>query len=278
MDIQWPLALFSLLAGCGGGMFAFAALAELKGFGGRRRFAVALAAAIVVVIGGCASVAHLGNPSNIMAAAANIGSLSGISVELIFLGATVVFGVSYAVAVKREASAGACKALAVIAGVLGVVLAFVTGNGYVMESQAHWNTPLLPLCYLASGLTMGGAVYAACAVALPDDDAATQKSAFALVNRCVLAIAAVQAVLFFAFDAVNGFAGDAVNFWVCAFAVGGVGTAVCAALAGKNDKLAYAGAACAVIGGLGFRCAMWLMGTGFLSLFTTIAARGVLGL
>ena len=263
MDIQWPLALFSLLAGCGGGMFAFAALAELKGFGGRRRFAVALAAAIVVIVGGCASVAHLGNPSNIMAAAANIGSLSGISVELIFLGATVVFGVAYAVAVKREASASVCKALAVIAGVLGVVLAFVTGNGYVMESQAHWNTPLLPLCYLASGLTMGGAVYAACAVALPDDDEAGQKSSFALVNRCVLVIAALQAVFVLVFDAVHGFAGDA---------------AVCAAFAGKNGKLAYAGAACAVIGGLGFRCAMWLMGTGFLSLFTTIAARGVLGL
>ncbi len=278
MAIQWPLAIFSLLAGCGGGMLAFAALAELKGFGGKRRFAVALAAVIVAIVGGCASVAHLGNPSNIMAAAANIGSLSGISVELIFLGATVVFGAAYAVAAKRGASASACKVLAVIAGVLGVVLAFVTGNGYVMESQAHWSTPLLPLCYLASGLTMGGAVYAACAVALPDESDDAQESSFALINRCVLVIAALQAVLFFVFDAVNGFAGDAVSFWVCAFAVGGIGTAACAAFGGKNSKLAYAGAACAIIGGLGFRCAMWLMGTGFLSLFTTVAARGVLGL
>ena len=33
MAIQWPLAIFSLLAGCGGGMLAFMAFAEVKGFG-----------------------------------------------------------------------------------------------------------------------------------------------------------------------------------------------------------------------------------------------------
>ena len=33
MAIQRPLAIFSLLAGCGGGMLAFMAFAEVKGFG-----------------------------------------------------------------------------------------------------------------------------------------------------------------------------------------------------------------------------------------------------
>ena len=276
MAIQWPLAIFSLLAGCGGGMLAFMAFAEVKGFGVNRRFPLAVAALVLIVVGGCASVAHLGNPANIMAAAANIGSLSGISVELIFLGASAVFAAAYAVAVKRGASAGARKAIAIIAGVLGVILAFVTGNGYVMESQVNWNTPLLPLCYLASGLTMGGAVYTAAQIAMPDEGE-MQKAAGSVINRCVAAIAIVQAALFLAFDAVSGFAGDAICFWVCAFIVGGLGTAVCAWFSAKNERLAYAGAACAVIGGLGLRCAMWLMGTGFLSLFTTIAARGVLG-
>lgn len=145
MAIQWPLAIFSLLAGCGGGMLAFMAFAEVKGFGVNRRFPLAVAALVLIVVGGCASVAHLGNPANIMAAAANIGSLSGISVELIFLGASAVFAAAYAVAVKRGASAGARKAIAIIAGVLGVILAFVTGNGYVMESQVNIASPANPL-------------------------------------------------------------------------------------------------------------------------------------
>lgn len=278
MAIQWPLVIFSLLAGCGGGMLAFLALAEAKGFGANRRFLLAVAALVVAIVGGCASVVHLGNPGNIMAAAANIGSLSGISVELIFLSATCIFAFAYVIALKRGAAAGTCKVLAIIAGVLGVVLAFVTGNGYVMESQANWNTPLLPVCYLASGLTMGGAMYLAYQVAKPDEDESSQTKALLLVSRCVCVLAAVSAVAFLAFNAVSGFSGDVVCFWICAFAVGGVGAAVCAALSVKNAKCAYAAAACAIIGGIGFRCAMWLMGTGFLSLFATIAARGVLGL
>ena len=68
---------------------------------------------------------------------------------------------------------------------LGVILAFVTGNGYVMESQVNWNTPLLPLCYLASGLTMGGAVYAAAQIAMPDEGE-MQKAAGSVITVALL--------------------------------------------------------------------------------------------
>lgn len=277
MDIQWPLAIFSLLAGCGGGILAMLAVGELLSFGKKARFPLAIAALAVIVVGGCCSVAHLGNPANIMAAAANIGSLSGISVELIFLGASVIFGAVYAIAVKREAPSSALKVLAVIAGVLGFVLAFVTGNGYVMESQANWNTPLLPLCYLASGLTMGVSVYACALVAKPDDDETSAGKALAAVLKAQIALAVVELVLFVVYDAVCGFAGNPVAFWLCAVVVGSIGVGACAYAVKKDKRVVYAGAACAVIGGIGFRCAMWLMGSGFLTLFTTIAGRGVLG-
>lgn len=94
IQFGWPVAA----AACSRQAFA-----EVKGFGVNRRFPLAVAALVLIVVGGCASVAHLGNPANIMAAAANIGSLSGISVELIFLGASAVFAAAYAVAVKRGA-------------------------------------------------------------------------------------------------------------------------------------------------------------------------------
>lgn len=103
MAIQWPLAIFSLVGRLRRRHARVMAFAEVKGFGVNRRFPLAVAALVLIVVGGCASVAHLGNPANIMAAAANIGSLSGISVELIFLGASAVFAAAYAVAVKRGA-------------------------------------------------------------------------------------------------------------------------------------------------------------------------------
>jgi hypothetical protein len=45
----------------------------------------------------------------------------------------------------------------------------------------------------------------------------------------------------------------------------------------RNTKAIYAATVCSLVGGLGIRAAMWIMGTGFLSMFTVIAARGVLG-
>lgn len=313
MDVQWPLAIFSLLAGCGGGLLVFLAYGEVKGTGRTARFKLAVIALCAIIIGGCASVFHLGNPANIMAAAANIGSLSGISVELIFLGASAIMTVVYMMAVKRGASQSALTAFAVIAGILGAILAFVTGNGYVMESQAHWNTPLLPLCYLFSGLVMGGAVYLAVLEAdagskaaddtdkQPDDAAnaseasavtitdgsdpssATEKpsaprtSASSQLNAIVLALAIIEGVAFIAYDAAAGFVGDALAFWVCAVVIGACGTAVCMVMARRQSKALYAGAACAIVGGVGIRVAMWIMGTGFLGLFTVTAARGVFG-
>ena len=273
MDIQWPLTLFSLLAGCGGGILCFLALGEFKKIGQNSRFKLAILALIIIIVGGCCSVLHLGKPSNIMAAAANVGSFSGISVELIFLGVSVIAAAVYAIGLKRGASEGALKGIAVVAGVLGFILAFVTGNGYVMESQVNWNTPLLPLCYLISGLTMGGAVYAS--VLAKDGESA---DSLASVFKIELVLAVVEIVLFLAYDAVCGMAGNAVAFWVCALVIGGIGTAACFYLANKKTTAIYAGAACAVIGVIGIRCTMWLLGTGFLSLFATIAGRGVLGL
>ena len=50
MAIQRPLAIFSLLAGCGGGMLAFMAFAEVKGFGVNRRFPLAVAALVITIL------------------------------------------------------------------------------------------------------------------------------------------------------------------------------------------------------------------------------------
>ena len=115
MEIQWPLVLFSLIAGTGGSLFAFVALSELLGGKEKTRFAATVTSLVLIVAGGCLSMLHLASPQNAFAALTNIFSFSGISIELMLLGLTFVVALAYAIVVKRLRNALAAKALAVVA-------------------------------------------------------------------------------------------------------------------------------------------------------------------
>ncbi len=110
MEIQWPLVIFGLLAGCGGATIAFIGISEILGVGKKARIPAAIAAIILLIVGGCASVLHLGQPANIMAAAANVFSFSGISVEMIALGLNVIVAVVYLL-LARSGNEAAAKML-----------------------------------------------------------------------------------------------------------------------------------------------------------------------
>ena len=127
MSIQWPLVIFSLLAGTGAGTMVFVGLSELLNKGASARFNAALVAFILLILGGIASVLHLGQPANVMSAITNLGSFSGISIELILLGLSALVALIYAILAKREGSDGARKAFGVIALILGLVFAFALG-------------------------------------------------------------------------------------------------------------------------------------------------------
>lgn len=272
MEIQWPLVIFSLLAGCGGATLAFAGLSTVLSVGEKARVPAVICALVLLVAGGCASVLHLGQPANIMAAATNIFSFSGISIELIMLGLNVVVAIVFLVLARGE-NAGGIKVVGVVGLVTGLVMAFAVGNGYVMVAQPAWNTPVLPLAYLGSGLAMGATLFAALMVGTKADTAELKK-----VIPYVVASALVQTVAFLAYAFVIGFAVDALLFWGGALLVGSIGAVVCAALMSKTPNLAYAAVVCAVIGGICFRALMWLVGTGYLDLFSLAATYSVLGL
>lgn len=129
MAIQWPLVLFSLLAGAGGAMLAFAGLSQLLG-GSRtvRRRAVWCALALFV-IGGLCSVAHLASPLNAISAVTNLLSFSGISIELMLLGASFIAGAAYLVLTREEGRDGAVRVVAVLAVIFGVAIGFFCGHG-----------------------------------------------------------------------------------------------------------------------------------------------------
>lgn len=272
MAIQWSLVIFSLLAGCGGILLAFVGLGEFLGIGSKVRVRALVISLVLLIVGGCASVLHLGQPANIMAAATNIFSFSGISVELIMLGFNVIVAVIYLIVATRG-SEGALKALGVLGIIGGVIIAFVTGNGYVMESQPHWNTITLPLAYLGTALAMGAALYLAL---LTSSDAGEEE--IAKVKPFVLASAAIALVTVLIYGFAGALTSDIVAFWVCAVVIGGIGAVLCVYLLPKQKSLAYASLACAVVGGLGIRCAMWIAGSGFLEFFQDASVRMVLGL
>lgn len=274
MSIQWPLVIFSLLAGCGGVTFAFVGVSELLGTAKKARSVATIVALAMLVIGGCASVLHLAQPANIMAAAANVFSFSGISVELIMLGINVILCVAYLLVSLKGASESAAKGIAIVGILTGLAMAFVVGNGYVMESQPNWNTPLLPIAYLGSGIGCGAAVFLSIHAALGSDEG-REGSALGIVAIAGLVL---QLVAFLGYGAAIGFAVDAAVYWGGAVLVGSVGAIACAVAARKTPAAWYGAAACALVGGLALRACMWMLGYGFIQGFALAASRSVLGI
>ena len=102
MDIQWPLVLFSLVAGTGGSLFAFVGLSELLGGSDKTRDAGAACSAVLLALGGCLSVLHLAAPLHAISAVTNLLSFSGISIELMLLGANFAIMVAYLLVRRRS--------------------------------------------------------------------------------------------------------------------------------------------------------------------------------
>ena len=271
MSVQWPLVVFSLLAGCGGGLIASSGFLGLAGKTARTRSASLVVAIVLLVLGGCASVLHLAHPASIMAAAANIFSFSGISVELIMLGANLVVALVSLAMLRKDVSDSADKAISVVSILVGVVLSFAVGNGYVMEAQASWDTFLLPVSYMLSGLSCGSCLcMAICATAGKGEDSGS-------LGKIALALCALQLVAFVAYGFVPGFDRDPLLLVGGSIVVGSLGSLLCAFLGRRTPNFWWAAFACAVVGGLCLRSFMWVVGTGFMESFALAASRSVLG-
>lgn len=271
MEIAWPLVLFSMIAGAGGSALAVTALSEFLGFAPKARRNVIIVSLVMVVVGGTCSLFHLEQKANLMAAAANIFSFSPISVELIMVGLTFIFGLVYLICVVKEAGAGACKLFAALSLVAGLLLGYVTGAGYQMGAQPHWNTVLLPLAYLGTSLALGSALYVALALAFKGEgELGIQPLALATGGG------AVALVLCAAYAAVAG-AGVQVSAVIAV--VASACACACGALQykkGPSAASAWAGVVLALIAALAIRIFMWVIGTGTLDLFTAAAEHAVL--
>ncbi|MDR1358529.1 MAG: dimethyl sulfoxide reductase anchor subunit [Coriobacteriales bacterium] len=273
MSIQWPLVCFTLFAGTGAGTLVFIGLAELLGVGAKLRKLAAWIAAALMVVGGIASVFHLGSPLNFMSAVTNLGSLSGISIELIMLALGIIVAVIYALLAKTEDSSAVGKGLGLVALVIGLVLCWSFGSSYMLGTRPAWNTLLLPAAYACSGLTMGGFLYLTLLAVKKADTIALKKTAL-----FVLLTAALGTLAFLAFGITAGepvLVDNGVLFWVGVVVVGTVLPLIAGFMVWKNGKgsiLIFTGLACALVGGLAFRVLMWLAGSpAILNLFDVAA-------
>jgi len=269
MGIEWPLALFTIIAGAGAGLLAFAGVGEFFAAGKKARFFSIIIALILLVVGGCISLLHLGNPSNFMAAATNLFSFSPISLELIFLGLGVIVAIIYLVVVNREGSAS--KALGVCGIVVGVLFCYFSGHGYeVIAVRPAWATATLTLSYCLSALALGGFLFLGLQMVLKDEAASTKK-----VALIVLIVAALLTILYIAYGASAPLGDNAMIFWVCAVIIGGAIAAVCGVVAylKNNMPMAWLGFITVIVGAVALRAVMWLAGATQIPGFFDLAAH-----
>ena len=261
MEIQWSLVLFTLLGGLGAGLLVFTTLFALLGKPAAKRRTYTIIALVLGILGGIFSVLHLASPGNVMAAAQNLGSFSGISLEMIFLALTGVFGIIYLFVAKGEKAGVAEKIVAVLALLSALVFCYVTGSGYVIEARAAWNTPMLPMAYFASDIAMGATLYAFL----------EGKAEVAGIVKTIVMVAAVLGALgILLYVCAAGLFSGAITWAVVAvlFAVLGAVFAVLYWRAKDGAaKWALAACVCFVLAALALRCGMWVAGVGVMDVF-----------
>lgn len=270
IDIQWPLVLFGILCGMGGTLACSIGAAELMGRARQARFVASIVSLVLMVVGGLAVVAHLSMPLNAFYAVAHVFSFSGISVELIMLVITFVVMLVYAILLKRDVAPGAFKVLAVLAIVSGLVLAFVCGHGYVIQSREYWDTELLPLAYMGTVLPAGAFLHIALSAKLGVALEELKGMKVYLVVSVAASIVTSAAYLLFLGDA--GGRNPLVSYGLIVVC-GMVGELVCLAafLKAPNANtvflVAVVAVVLAVVAALGIRVEMWLTSDPYFNAF-----------
>lgn len=271
MSIQWPLVLFSLIAGTGGSLLAYAGLSGITKPSLKTESKAGIIGVILVVVGGICSIFHLGHPESFMAAISHLGSFSGISVELMLAGALVVSGIIYFACAMRGAEGGA-KVFGIINIILAVVFGFMMGMSYMLEAQPAWNNILLPLSYMLSVLACGGFLY----LALAENEEKSSINETLIMAVFVCSIAAAVCVLIYGFMS-GGFSGAEKLIFFIISVVGGAFAAAGAWIlksdASKTNWL-WIGLAGAVVCALFVRLYMWAAGSGWIDAFVQAAANG----
>lgn len=270
--IQWPLVLFSLLAGIGGCTFIFVGVATALGKSTAVTLPIVIVSLMLVCVGGLCSIAHLATPKNAIWAVTHLLSFSGISMELIMLGITTGLMCVYAAVAFFVGVGTVLTVIGTLGALAGLGLAFFTGHGYLISSKPTWNTKKLPLAYTGTALSGGGFVYLlVCAFLLNESGVI---SVLTVANLVCAVLSAITVMMYMSHigQERRAKAGNiySVGILLCSVAI----PLICAAalvLTSSGSILyatfALAGCASTFIGGAALRMIMWIVGAGFLAFF-----------
>lgn len=288
MELHWPLILFTFFVCLASGILFVQGILTALGRGEKMQ-TVSLASSLAsLAIGGIAVFFHLQHWERIFNGFGHI--TSGITLE--FIGCVVFFIalVVFFLMARRSETGVAPKWCGVMAAIVAVGMVAVMGESYLMSALPAWNTPLLIVFYACNMVLMGGFASMIIAHAVKDGENSALLARIALVGS-ILELVAVAAYAFAissqagsytdlgmyfdptmpdagmvnvaaAIDVVSG--SMALPFWLGAVAVGAVAPAALAFLAMRaNDAarvLPYAigGAVCASIGGICWRCILYI--------------------
>lgn len=268
MEIQWSLVLFTAISGAGAWLFAFVGLNE---FLGRARndkglMVGCVLAAVLLAVGGVASVTHLSHVDHVLWVLQH--PAPGIFVEALLIGIDAVLAVVFFLLVKREVSAGARKAVAVLAIAMGPIFTYSCGSSYMMASQLAWNTITLPLGYLGTAIPAGAAIWMLVGYYFKESDEAHKVAG---VELAVAGAASLVLGAAYGFASGAAFNDQTVLFWIAVVAVGSVVPGVCGILVARSPKLAFSAGVTAMIGGfvgsVSYRVLMWTASVALMALF-----------
>ena len=256
--------------------FCFAGIANAMGESISVTLFVTIVAFVLVVVGAICSMMHLATPKHAFAAVTHLLSFSGISVELIMLGVVCALMALFAGSIVFIGNATATLVLGMLGALSGVVLAFVTGHGYLISSKPTWNTKKLPLAYTGTAAVAGGFLYVAIAGFAGADPAIVRALCWILLG-CV-AFSAVFSVAW-----LRHLGADRVrqNLALCRWGivVCGLVIPVAAAVLGDHAHQCALRGRCglrsrhSVCGWHRLRVLMWVVGAGFLFFFEEAQAN-----
>jgi anaerobic dimethyl sulfoxide reductase subunit C (anchor subunit) len=195
MEIQWPLVLFTVVAGAGSWLFAWSTIGTLAKKSALPTKKESIVAFILLVIGGCLSVLHLKHVDRILEALNR--PTSGIFVEAALIGVMCAIVAIFFILVVRKSSPKAQQVVAIIGAIVGIIFPFMCGESYLMEARPAWMSLFLPLAYCATCAAAGAALNLVCKLFEGADTEAVKFSGvLALVGGILAAIFSIAYCVF----------------------------------------------------------------------------------
>ncbi len=156
MELEWPLILFTFFLCIAGGTLAMQGVLSLLGRGKKMQLISLIVSMGALAVGGIAVFTHLQHWERIFNGFGHI--TSGITLEMIVCVVFAVVVVLDFLMMRRAEDGMIPKWCGVLCIIVGLAVAVITGDSYLMASLPSWDTPLLLVYYASNVILWGGII------------------------------------------------------------------------------------------------------------------------